>query len=453
MYEITHQTNDDEFYLFQEYYDNPEKCGVILEIHAEREEHKNNIAKFELDINKIYFNPKTQFCFFYKDGIIVFPVHLELFQTENNKAFEQFKEAYQNQIQHQKEYLENGKYEKILALQNEQTTVMTLEKIIDKIKEDKKYEVIAQVYQRSERGFDRIIKLLFQNLEHSGEKRINRISSLKTDSEGYVKVYRGQESKSTDKDEAYSWTTDINTAIFFASRYTMDGVIYEGKVHINDVIDNFKGSENEVIAKNVKIKAFKTISTKKALESIDGTDYLDVFHKYRNYLLDIIDMGFEYKDGIHGKLHATRVTVTSMFLAKELGVQRKEDIEILAISAIFHDVGRIDDFEDPNHGLRSWIKAQPFIKILMMSNMKDIEIIRFIIENHDVGDIQAKSVLKSYDIKNKDRAWKLYSILCDADALDRIRIKDIDLNYLRYEVSKKYLIVAKHLLEYVKIPL
>lgn len=54
--------------------------------------------------------------------------------------------------------------------------------------------------------------------------------------DGVVTVYRGEESLSSTGEMAISWTTDIDTAKFFASRFKDNGKLLSGKVNINDII-------------------------------------------------------------------------------------------------------------------------------------------------------------------------------------------------------------------------
>jgi len=55
----------------------------------------------------------------------------------------------------------------------------------------------------------------------------------------YVNVYRGQESLSSTGEGALSWTTDLKTAKFFASRFEGKGLILSGRVHIKNIIAIF----------------------------------------------------------------------------------------------------------------------------------------------------------------------------------------------------------------------
>ena len=55
----------------------------------------------------------------------------------------------------------------------------------------------------------------------------------------HVNVYRGQESCSSTGEGAVSWTTDLKTAQFFASRFEGEGLLLSGRVHIKDIIAIF----------------------------------------------------------------------------------------------------------------------------------------------------------------------------------------------------------------------
>ena len=116
-------------------------------------------------------------------------------------------------------------------------------------------------------------------------------------------------------------------------------------------------------------------------------------------------------------------------------------------AAIWHDIGREDDLAGTSHGVESY-------RIFQKHNVPD-KVIQFLIENHCVEDNEAKSVWEkeSKNDTNKDLIWTLFCILKDADALDRCRFgnlseDNLDVNYLRFEVSKSLVAVAYTIQKY-----
>ena len=78
-------------------------------------------------------------------------------------------------------------------------------------------------------------------------------------------------------------------------------------------------------------------------------------------------------------------------------------------------------------------------------------VIAFMIRNHCIDDETAKKELDGeFSSTRRDKAWLLYSILKDADALDRIRFgfaivegsDGLDVRYLRNDFAKKLVCFA-----------
>jgi len=73
------------------------------------------------------------------------------------------------------------------------------------------------------------------------------------------------------------------------------------------------------------------------------------------------------------------------------------------------------------------------------------ETIRFIIEKHAVADKAALKQLSKYDLNDIEHTLKLYNIFKDADGLDRVRINDLNPDYLRSPSAHKLLLLAHQL--------
>lgn len=118
---------------------------------------------------------------------------------------------------------------------------------------------------------------------------------------------------------------------------------------------------------------------------------------------------------IHGISHIVRVMVNSLVLCQLIQLPSKE----VLIAAAMHDIRRLDDKSDKDHGKRSanWFKRNyrsiPFAKDLKSSEIKTV---KMIISCHDAP---LESISSSCE--NKD----LINILRAADALDRYRLPKI----------------------------
>ncbi len=127
-------------------------------------------------------------------------------------------------------------------------------------------------------------------------------------------------------------------------------------------------------------------------------------------------------DSIHGILHAYRVLVLSFFISE----QEMANTEVLCQASIFHDAKRRNDYFDPDHAFRAaeWIKT---------FRLKDSEKIEYLVKWHASEDHETPFMTKDLE------CFK------DADALDRFRSGDLDINYLRLESSKKMIAFSEKL--------
>ena len=100
------------------------------------------------------------------------------------------------------------------------------------------------------------------------------------------------------------------------------------------------------------------------------------------------------------------------------------DRELLGLAAIYHDIGRVDDGYDPDHGLSSYAK---FVQAeLAGSDDEERETLRFIIENHAIPDHRAYNKIGQYQLADQGRAWRLFMAFKDADGLDRVRLSNLN---------------------------
>lgn len=137
-------------------------------------------------------------------------------------------------------------------------------------------------------------------------------------------------------------------------------------------------------------------------------------------------------------VHSARVLflALSIIQAGKIKLNTKE-LQQLSEAIIYHDIGRSDDGIDREHGAASR-------RIYETSSRNCDLITAFLIEYHCLDDKQAETYLQHSHIKGKSRAWLLYQIMKDADALDRVRfgILALDVNYFRPPISHKLIPLA-----------
>jgi hypothetical protein len=145
-------------------------------------------------------------------------------------------------------------YETIVQLTSNKYVLNVFHDAYEEIPVEQKYKVFRATYTQMEYGFQAFKpEILEEVLTMNNDTSFKE--ELKVDKEGYVTVYRGEGSKSRGIEEAYSWSTEERVAKFFAYRFDKKGKIYQGKVHIDDIVD-FIDDRNEseilVIPENVK---------------------------------------------------------------------------------------------------------------------------------------------------------------------------------------------------------
>lgn len=259
-----------------------------------------------------------------------------------------------------------------------------------------------------------------------------------------ITIFRGGNTLSVPYSQAFSWTTDVNVASFFAARQgNGPGYIVRARIGRNDVIDFFpqQRSEREIIVDPASASFFV-----ENIIDVKGLSYLDkmfpivtpTFHRYREklYRLD-----FAQKSREHGIEHEARVLLMCLILAHELKLPKK-DVDVLCTAALYHDVRRDNDGVDERHGAMGRAYYEKTV-----SNPNPI--VGFLCEFHCLPDEVGEKAGKEF----REEGIRLLHIFKDADALDRVRfgIQDVDLNQMRLEVSKTMVLVARLCLQHLQV--
>lgn len=108
--------------------------------------------------------------------------------------------------------------------------------------------------------------------------------------------------------------------------------------------------------------------------------------------------------GIHDKGHAERVLDFALKLSEFFEVDRK----VIVLSALLHDCGRVNDYDDPEHGERGAVLAKEFIR----AHKIDVD-----------ASLVARCIIGHVKEANTEVECK---IIGDADKLDRFRFSGCD---------------------------
>lgn len=163
------------------------------------------------------------------------------------------------------------------------------------------------------------------------------------------------------------------------------------------------------------------------------------------YYVKALKKEYLYQSHIHGVAHIERVLLFGGLIAMQNHCN-EEDTKLLLTACSYHDIGRIDDSLDDDHGRRSSEKLPSVISL----SSEDMAIVQAAIYSHSIDDSRMENVIASFGILDKARAIRIAKMLKDADALDRVRVYDLDPNYLRFPCSCQYVNFANSLYSYYR---
>lgn len=171
--------------------------------------------------------------------------------------------------------------------------------------------------------------------------------------------------------------------------------------------------------------------------------------------LDSIKKEFLYESNFHGFYHSEKVMLFSYLIGKHQGLNDVE-MQIVMDAAVYHDIGRTNDFEDNCHGFISSLQIlEKKDKILSNDIYKDetnLYYLRAICDGHSKDDEYNKKIFDYYFYDNREIDYeqfkRLYDVLKDADALDRTRFKYSSVaalkeKFLRIDYSRTLIEFAK----------
>lgn len=273
-------------------------------------------------------------------------------------------------------------------------------------------------------------------------KGANEIMPL-ADEWGYVKIFAWA-NKIAELENCDIWYTDINIAIQKMISAGMSAEFFQALVNVRDI----KSYNAKIFEKKVTLDPLQVIKTNH-MDMIKISELRPLMLKqgltgrYFYYAQQIKTDWFHNPQGIHALSHTKRVLLLGLLLT-HLEQLSDQDRDLICQAAIYHDIGRITDGYDTSHGVASYRKlvAKGLLKGIPDAQRESL---RFIIELHAVADRAALKQLNKYGLTDIDRTLRLYNIFKDADGLDRVRINDLNPDYLRSPGAHKLLLLAHQL--------
>ena len=166
------------------------------------------------------------------------------------------------------------------------------------------------------------------------------------------------------------------------------------------------------------------------------------------YALAHLNRDALYVSSVHGEDHIERVLLHGAFCAMEDHLDHR-DTELLLNACSYHDVGRINDDLDPEHGRRS---AEQ-LEALTGCSGEDLLLMQAAVDAHSRSDRFLERTIRSYQPEDYPRALRLAQLLKDADGLDRVRLDDLDPGRLRRRASMERVDFALYLYARYEIPM
>lgn len=151
------------------------------------------------------------------------------------------------------------------------------------------------------------------------------------------------------------------------------------------------------------------------------------------------DLPFISASLIHERAHCERVLLFALWLARFYNLNEKE-LFSLTEAALYHDIGRTNDWMDEEHGGKS-------AELYAAKTKEADETTLFLMKYHCQDDFLGWT--KALSMEQPERKILLLNILKDADALDRFRLgpRDLRIHQFRLPESRRLTSYAKEVVE------
>ena len=204
--------------------------------------------------------------------------------------------------------------------------------------------------------------------------------------------------------------------------------------------------------KRIYEKIINAIKPKNKVAQIDTLNYVKVielmkekglYAEFENELnnFDEIEELMNNKTNLHGINHVVRV------LFNTYAITTLEDTDdqirkIIVEATKLHDIGRVSDGEDREHGNQGAIKAKKILEDKGFSN-EEIDLICFLIKEHSLPQKENQEHIRKLPEEIRERYEYCLNLLKDANKLDRVRIGDLDTKRLSTDSAKRLVSVSQ----------
>ena len=169
-------------------------------------------------------------------------------------------------------------------------------------------------------------------------------------------------------------------------------------------------------------------------------DMRGLYEKWDAFMEESVDFWLK-TSVIHTKRHCTRVLLFALLIGKRCGLDEKA-MNALGAAAVFHDSRRRDDHRDTGQGQRA---AMYYKEFCAASNLAFDERTYYAVYYHDrKNELGFAAIEKALPPEQQGKL--VYSILKDADALDRFRFShygSLDVRKLRTKEARQLVAFAR----------
>lgn len=205
------------------------------------------IEYYNLDINNFYYVKGRLYKYCYmKDYVFVEIYDMSI---EGLKKFD-IVETINFREQYFKRALENKNYGDFFCMLDKPRRLYWFIQLCDEMSKEEAKFIFRYIYTSMEYGFKEIPEKMIEEYLYNDALDRKQFDEI-------VTIYRGEGSKSTSYEKAYSWTLDKKTAVFFANRFNKNDNnkrLYKAEIKREDIIDylgNRDESEIIVLSKNL----------------------------------------------------------------------------------------------------------------------------------------------------------------------------------------------------------
>lgn len=234
-------------------------CERIL-VNCDLEYLQEYMDKNNLSMDNFYINPNNVFSLYTYFGELFYMdiPYINRPQNEDEEKFNPLNRlGYLNKVT--QELYDEKDFLSLFNMIDKPARIYFLNKLYDEIPFDDRKEILLDIYVMSEYGFKEINPKIMEECVFSStlsEEEKEQISKNWEVKDNKVKIYRGEQSLSTNYNSAYSWSLNRKVAEMFSKRFKEDrvNILYEAYVDLDDImVTLLDRGESEVLVEPSKL--------------------------------------------------------------------------------------------------------------------------------------------------------------------------------------------------------